>query len=381
MTSDQRALTLPVLEGVHLRMPDAVYFDVDALGSTDMKALYWDAPSWWAQSRHNRNRKITRGAYRRSGKDLGAALHVLVIQGGEAYEAAYAIEPDDGRPDWLRTRDQIRDALRERGVEIPRGDFSDATINRLVRKHGLAHKVFDTARLDYEAARRAGRLHVSEDEDRRLRYTAALIHEDQQLGAAFSGGLGEVAVFWRREDDPSILLRAKFDYIRRRRIFDLKKIGNSRGRDPDTAIRIAIDDYDYDVQRRLYPEAWERMAAFVAAGQVHGWAQDGAPARVLQHERETLEAIVGGGTPEWCWVFVQLPVDDVGQERGAVVAPRFHLPEGRFWDSGGRKIETALGAYRKFRDAFTLERPWRVVQQAYVLTDDDVRAREKKEIV
>lgn len=381
MASDQRSLDMPVLPGVHLNMPDSAYFAVDALGSSDMKALYWDAPSWWAQSRHNRNRKITRGAYRRSGKDMGTALHTLVIQGVEAYEAAYAIEPDDGRPDWLRTRDQIRAALREINVEIPKGDFSEATLNRLVRRHGLAHRVFDTARLDYESARRAGRLHVSEDEDRRLRYTADLIHGDPELGPAFSGGLGEVAVFWRREDDPSILLRAKFDYIRRRRIFDLKKIGNSRGRDPDTAIRIAIDEYDYDIQRRLYPEAWERMAEFVAAGQVHAWAADGDRARVLGHEREALEAITAAGTPDWCWVFVQLPVDDVGQERGAVVAPRFHLPEGRFWDSGGRKIETALGAYRKFRDEFSLERPWRVVQQAYVLTDDDVRSRERREIV
>lgn len=381
MISGQRDLNLPVLEGCHLNMPDSAYFAVDALGSTDMKALYWDAPSWWAQSRWNRNRKITRGAARRSGKDLGTALHVLVIQGVEVYEAAYTIEPDDARSDWLRTRDEIRAALREKGVEIPKGMFDDAAINRLVRRHGIAHKVFDVARLDYEAARRAGRLHVTEDEDRRLRYTAALIHEDPALGPAFKGGLGEVAVFWRREDDPSILFRAKFDYIRRRRIFDLKKIGNSRGRDPDTAIRIAIDEYDYDIQRRLYPEAWERMAEFVASGQVHAWAADGERARVLGHERETLEDIVAAGTPEWCWVFVQLPVDDVGQERGAVVAPRFHLPEGRFWDAGGRKIASALSNYRKFRDELGFDRPWRVVQEAYVLTDDDIRGRERREIL
>lgn len=378
---DQPGLPLVLSEGVHLRLPDAVYFDVAALGSSDMKALYWDPPTWWAQSDHNPHRRATRRSARRAGKDLGTALHTLVIQGEEAYAGAYAIEPDDARSDWARTRDEIRAVLREKNIEIPRGDFSYENLVRLVRRHGLAHRVFDVARLDYEAARRAGRLHVSEDEDRRLRFTARLIREHAELGPALSGGIGELAVFWRREDDPDTLLRAKFDYVRRRRIFDLKKIGNSRGRDTDTAIRQAIEDYDYDIQRRLYQEAWGEMARFVRQGAVHAWAADGEPARVLQDDRALLEAIVEAGEPAWCWIFVQLPVDDIGQERGAVIAPRWHRPEGAIWEAGGQKVETALANYRAFRSGFGLTKPWAVIEDAKELVDADIRTRVKREMV
>ncbi len=377
----QPGLSLPVAEGVHIGMPDSVYFDVPALGSTDLKALYWDPPTWWAQSEHNPSRRATRRQARRSGKDLGSALHVLVLQGDEAYRNAYAIEPDDGRSDWLRTRDDARAALRSIGVEIPKGDFSNATVNRLIRRHGLAHRYFDTARLDFEAAQRAGRPHVSEDEDRRLTYVARLIREHEFLGPALSGGVAELAVFWREADDPDTLMRAKFDYVRRRRMFDLKKIGNSRGRDTDSAIRSAIEQYDYDIQRRLYDTAWTKAAEFILAGQLHAWADDGQQRRVTTAERDQLAAIADAGAMQWCWIFVQLPVDDIGQERGAVIAPRWHHPDGAIWEAGGRKIATALETYRRFRDAFGLTQPWAVIEEAKELVDQDVRTQLKREMV
>jgi hypothetical protein len=378
---DQGTLPLVLPEGVHIGMPPHVYAEADAIGAEDLRALYWDPPTGWARSEHNPNRRATRRSARRAGRDMAAALRMLVIQGGAAFGAAYAIEPDDGRSDWARTRDEIRDLLRVRHVEIPRGDFSDATLVRLVRRHGLAHRVFDVARKDYEAARRAGRMHLSEDDARRLRFTAHLIREHEFLGPALMGGMGEVAVFWRRAEDPDTLLRSRLDYVHRQRLFSLEVLGPTRGRDPDSAIRYAIDDQDLDIRRRLDPEAWAVMARFVAEGRLHAWTDDGESARVLAADRELLERIVAAGEPEWVWLFVQLPVDEIGQERGAVVAPRWHKAQGAIWDNGGRKIEAALAAYRGFRAGFGLTQPWAVIDEARELADADVRTRVKREMV
>lgn len=349
------------------------------IGPADLRTLYWDPASWWAASEHNRNRKPPPRNSRRHANHLDTALCSLVLEGEEAYTARFAIEPDDGSSRFAFTRDQIRDLLKAKGVEIPRGEFRDQIIYGLVRKHGLAHKVFAIARQEYEAARRAGRGHITEDEDRRLRQTAGLMFGHSDLGKALTGGLSEVSVFWRRESDPGTLLRARFHKLRRRRMFALTPIGNWKGRDIDSAVRHAIEDNDHDIQRRLYPEAFEALTRFVADGRVHAWDPSGRGAEVLHDERSALAQIAEAGEPEWWWIFVQIPSDEIGKERALVIAPRFHRPEGRLWDAGGAKIEAALNSYREFRDSFSLDRPWAVVDDSRELTDDDVRSRQKRE--
>jgi hypothetical protein len=376
----QPDLPLQVAEGCHLHMPESVYFGARALGSSDLKALYWDAASWWAASVHNPNRRQPQRMTRAVGKDMGSGLHTLVLEGEDAYTSRFVVEPDSQSNRYARTRQAIIKLLAERGIKIARGDFDMGRLYAHVRRAGIGHLVWDVAYADYEKAKREGRTIITTDEDRRLRYTAHLISRHKELGAAFQGGLSEVSVFWRRPEDPATLLRARFDYLRVRRMYDLKSLGNWSGRDIGAAVARAIEDHDYGIQRRLYAEAWERMAEFVAAGQVHAWAPDGGGSPVRAEERGFLERIAAAGAPEWVWVFVQMPVDDIGHERGAIVAPRWHAPQGRLWDESGRKIEQALDDYRRFRDDRGLAQPWAWVDGLKELTDADLRVRTKKEI-
>lgn len=377
----QADLPLPVAEGVHLRMPESTYFGARALGSSDLKALYWDAASWWAASTHNPNRRRPQRTSRAAGKDMGSGLHALVLEGEDAYARRFIVEPDAESNRYARTRKAIVDLLATKGVRVPRGEFDMQKLYGLARRNGVAHLVWDVAYADYERAKREGRTVITTDEDRRLRYTAHLIARHKELGAAFQGGLTEVSVFWRREEDPKTLMRARFDYLRIRRMFDLKSLGNWSGRDIDGAIAAAIVDQDYGIQRRLYAEAFERLVAFVAAGNVHGWESGPGSAATFAAERAYLERVVAGGTPEWVWVFVQMPVDDIGHERGAILAPRWHAPAGRLWDESGVKIEKALEDYRRFRTDRGLSQPWAWVDELKELTDADVRVRTKKELV
>jgi hypothetical protein len=381
VSSPQGQLPLQLPEGVHLRLPARMYEEAHAIGADDLRLLYWDPTSWWAQSEHNPHRHAPRRLARRYQRNTTDALRILVTQGDEAYAAAFTIEPDDARSDLARTRDEIRTLLRGKGVEIPKGDFSDRTMWGLVRKHGLSHRVFEVARADYEAARRAGRRNLSEHDDRRLRETARMIRAHGDLGPALTGGVFEATVLWRREEDPGALLCARFDYLRRRRIYDLQRVTTTGARDIDGAIRRTIEENDLEISRRLLPEAWERMADFLAEGQVYAWDESGERAAVLSADRDLLKSYVDAGAPEFVWIFVQLPVDEIGAEKGVVVAPRWHRPEGRIWEAGAEKIDAALEAYRAFRGRFALARQWAVIDDTKELVDADIRTRLKREMV
>lgn len=382
---DQVPLDLQVPEGVHLGIPDAVYFDARAIGSSDLKVLYWQAESWWYASWLNHRRAEKVKSARKAHFDIGHGLHDLVLLGEDAYRARFAFEPDEDSGHWLRTPLEVKRALKELGREVR--DKHGAALMLEAKRAGIANRVWDLAWSNFESQKRRGRPYLTEDDDMRIRQTARLILDHEELGPVMrQDGLSEVAVFWRRAEDPQTLLRAKFDRLRFQRMFDLKHMGNWRGRDIDGAIAEAIQDQDYGIQRRFYSEAFDRLVEFVKAGQVHGWGEDGQPAGVVKSERALLETIASGGSamdPEgtaWVWVFVQLRNDAAGSERAPVVAPRWHSPEGRIWDEAGVKIETALETFRRLRGSFGLEKPWALVTKTHRLIDADVRSRLKRDL-
>lgn len=385
LPNKQPALDLPMAEGVYLGMPDAVYFDARAIGSSDLKVLYWQGESWWYASWLNTRRAQKVKSARKAHFDIGTGLHDLVLLGEEAYKARFAFEPDEDAGHWLRTPLEIKRRLKELGRNVR--DKHGPALMHEAKRAGISSSVWDLAWVSYESAKRLGRPYLTEDDDMRIRQTAKLILDHEELGPVMrEDGLSEVAVFWRRPEDPQTLLRAKFDRLRFQRIFDLKHMGNWRGRDIDAAISDAIQDQDYGIQRRFYAEAFDRLIEFVAAGKVQAWAPEGEAAHMKRSDRALLEEIAAGGTAsepgftEWVWVFVQLRNDAAGSERAPVVAPRWHRPSGRIWDEAGVKIEAALETYRRLRSSFGLERPWALVTDTSELIDADIRSRTKKEL-
>ncbi len=337
------------LEGVHLTMPEWMYFDAPALGSSDFPVLAADPASWWYASAHNPHRRVRRTARH---LDFGSALHALVLEGEDAYASRFAVEPDPDRR-WIRNLVDLKAALAERGVGT-RGIFDAATIHGLARKHGLAPRVWELARSAYERARSKGLGSISQDEDRRLRHMARLVAGHDDIGPALRAGLSEVSVFWRREDDPDTLLRARFDKLLIGATVDLKTFSNPQGKKPEEATWDAIADQDYDLQLAHYHEARERLRAFVAAGAVHAWGadDDGCGRRPRKDELETLAAIAAAERWDWIWIFYQVRVDDAGRERAPVLVPWVIKPGDAddLMAGANREIDRALTNYREWRE-------------------------------
>lgn len=377
---DQAPLFLQMPEGVHLDMPDEAYFGARAIGSSDLKRLYWQPESWWYASFLNPRRRMRVKNFRKQALDLGTALHDLVLLGEDAYRERFVFEPDADHPHWLTTPLEVKAELRKMGKNVDQ--VYGWKLNDMAKRAGLGPRVWDIAWTTFDQAKKAGSPYMTEDEDMRVRHTARLILEHKELGHAMRGptGLSEVAVFWRRPEDPDTLLRAKFDRLDLQRMFDLKSLGNWRGRDIDAAIADAIEQNDYGIQRAFYDEAFRYLVEFILAGNLHAWAPDGGSRPVGKTDRDKLRAIADAGPAVWVWIFVQLRNDTVGQERAPMIEPRWHRPEGRIWAEGKAKVEDALASYRRLRDAFGVDQPWARIGNTLELKDSDIRSRTKREL-
>ena len=119
MPIEPDALAERVPEGVYLDMPEADYFAQPALGSSDFKTLYQKREGWWWQSRHNRDR------VQKDSPDLiyGAALHAILLEGVDAYERRFAVQPSKrDYPNLLTTIEHMKAALAEAHLAAEAGD-------------------------------------------------------------------------------------------------------------------------------------------------------------------------------------------------------------------------------------------------------------------
>lgn len=355
-------LPLPPPEGVHIGMPAEVYHSVPAIGSSDLATLYFDPASHWYDSANNPHRRAR--VKRSEALVFGDALHTLLLEGPDAYVAKFTAEPDSDDARWLMNLAEVKKALEEKGVATW-GLFDPAKVHRLARKHGLAHRVYELAYADFETARRRGANRISIDDDRRLRHMVRLFQEHEDLGPALKSGIPELSVFYRRPENPDVLLRVRFDLALPTFCCDVKSMANYRGGDPDDAAIGAIVDHGYDLQAEHYREGRKFLAEFVDAGKVYFWGDQG-PHRmaanlsnpVVGKLREIADA---GDNWRWVWIFYQVRNDTAGKARAPVIAPFWADPFGEhkpLFDQARATIDEALANYEAYRSEFGLQKEW-----------------------
>jgi hypothetical protein len=367
----QQALPLAIAEGIHIGLPDDLYFEAPALGSSDFAVLYHDPASWWYASRHNPHRRAR--ARKSPALTFGAALHALILEGDAAFARRFTVEPDDGASHWIRTPAEERRVLCELG-ERAEQIFDPPTLTRLLKKHGLAHRVLRLAWTAYEAAKSGGLAYITEDEERRLRRMAHLVEQHPDLGPGLRTGLTEVAVFWRkRVGDVDVLVRAKFDKLQPGFAIDVKSMGNARDKSPEEATFDAIADEEYDLQAEHYREARAQIARFVAEKRVYAWDHTGAGQRVLAEELAVLKAVAAATRWRWMWLFYQCQNDNAGQERAPVIVPWWTWPEGELFDRARRVIDQALENYAARVASFGLDQPWSEIRAINQLPVDRLK--------
>jgi hypothetical protein len=290
--------------GLYLGLDEQAYHDDLALGSSDMRKLRRNPTTYWYESAMNPNRPKDKNTPARI---RGRALHKLVLEGSEKFDALF-----------MRGPDQEEDAT-------------------------PAEKAAVTKEAKKRAAARGLVLLPAEDYDRVV-ISSAMISQNPELAPVFKNGISEVSVFWERD---GVRRKARFDYLKQASplqggVGDLKGIANPYDIDFEAACYNDIARYRYDMQSAHYLEARYFLPKLIADGAVFGDCDPSLLKRIAESKRFAFQ-----------FVFFQM--------EGAPVTDSFILSatstdDGAYLNGileiGRRDLETAADSYKAYLEKF-----------------------------
>jgi hypothetical protein len=227
---DPQKLTL-LPDGIYIGLSSERYHADPALGSSNIRDLRKGANLYWHKSRMNPNRPKDK---KTPSKILGTAVHRLLLDGMDAYEADFV-----------------------RGPYGPDDDLSPGDKSSLTKAA--------------KAKLLQGQELLSQEDFDFVLGCKDVLDRDPDLQGCLDNGLSEVSIFWTRKD--LVRCKARLDKLKIRGIGDLKTIANERERPLDQACLLDIGTYRYDIPVAHYSEGRRRMAGFLDRGKV--FTEDG----------------------------------------------------------------------------------------------------------
>lgn len=372
-------------DGVHLDLPAADYFGQDCIGSSDLVKLHRQHWGWWWSSRHSPKWK----GLDTKALTYGSALHAILLEGVDAYEARFVPTPDPDDFDRLVvTIDDCKAALVEVGLDISDGtskwkkpDWVRAMHDNLPDRH-----VWDAIMANYDLRRGVTELNPEGN------FKPVTAVEDWQLRL-----LREVAISEGRADNHSIRKLFNDDHpalaevsifatvngVRRRwridRMFpafdmDLKSLGNWSGRPLPWAVGDTIARSGWDIQRADYFNGRAIAYQFLREGKLFG----GSPA-----QRKWISSFPDK-FPRYDWVWLVYQKPDFAAGRAPVIfpvwddswAPRVPgEPErpGDLRGFGQFKIDKALAFYKHAVATYGFDVPWAHVEETHYTDETNPR--------
>lgn len=323
---EERAKPKPIPLGLHFGLDEDVYHADSALGSTDLRRLAKNPYNFWYNSWMNPLRPQRDDDT--ESKLVGAALHKLIFEGRDAFDALYVSGPD------------------QTGMTTAEKTASTKAAN--------------------VAATTTGKTSLKFDKYARILMASAMITKNPFLKNVFSDGFGEVSVFWEVAVDGTLIrLKSRFDYLKcteRRhgpggpRFMmaangDLKSVANPHEKDFITECYEAIARYRYDAQAALYLNGLTQVRQCVLEERVFG--VDSNDAAMWKWLERFLAKDVRFG---WQWIFHQMT--------GAPITHSMSLsPQNPILDAGRQVIHRGLERYAKCMKEFGSEEMWLLVEE------------------
>lgn len=344
-------------DGVYLDLPEEVYHADQALGSTDLKRLLAQPAQWHWKNRNPVARELAGEAPEASaGMRFGSAFHKMVLEGPEAFEAAYALEPE--RPDGL-----LKSIAEIQGWLIDGGLYANAPKKSAPRAEWLAYARECGCTLlldDWTAATEAelaGREAISRQWHAAIAMAQAVMLRHSAASRVLRGGLAEVSVFWT--DERGIRLKCRFDYLRIKTTVDVKTFALRDDDEPIDGFCRQVASYAYDLQAAHYHDLRTRaLPALIDAGHVYRWVREAGeglawigwePAHGSDRELicKIAEASREGVAepPSWTWLAFQT--------LGAPAVDVIEFPLGGVVHGAAlSQLQTAKDNYARYREAF-----------------------------
>lgn len=325
-------------DGVYFNLAEDEYHADDALGSSDIRNLITGPEVYWANTAMNPlfEPKETKATVR------GSAYHKLILEGAEAYEAAYAVEPNKADfPNALYTNEDLKAALEKHDL-LKTGKKSDL-INRLLEADPKA-QIWD-AILERFRDENEGKTPISKTLDAEIRYASRFILANEHLRDAFSGGYPEVSIFWTAG---GVRRKARVDYLKPAVNVDLKTYSNAYGSRADVAIHLAAVRGGHDIQAAWYRGGLQAAKSLPVIG-------DAPPG-------DWMNAFRNG--PEIQTYFVYQSADQIPMARG------FRMPyQLQTFQIAEIQCERAVELYLQCRERFGTD-PWIIPERPTDFCDE-----------
>lgn len=216
---------------VIMDMPFEEYLKIEALSSSKIKTINVSMSDYIEEQKKDNSDTPA--------KSLGRAYHKMILEGKEAFDAAYTTPLD--KSDYLCTIADMKDFLSGMGVKASskatKGDLEDA-----VRDNNGASFLFS------DAIANETREFISQENYDRIHKYGDLI------GSEFLGFQTEVTVLF---DIDGVPCKARFDAVNRNGIRDLKTFSNPYKENLDTLPARTISRYRYDIQAVFYSQAYK----------------------------------------------------------------------------------------------------------------------------
>jgi len=238
----------PILHapGIFFGMTADEYHADPSLGSTGIRALIKSPRKYWLRSLRNPAHLRYEEADKDSTK-VGTAVHVALLDGANAFASQYVRRPDD------------------------QPNATSAQKSAITRAANIA-------------ADAAGKISLHGDEWGLIEDLSWLIPSHPELADVLIGGEHEVSVFWE-DRNTAVPCKCRFDILKPRGIGDLKTIENQFDMRLETACKLHIKRFRYDIQAEHYMEGRSQFPLLLKAGQVFECTPPGSPSAYVRDEK------------------------------------------------------------------------------------------------
>lgn len=333
--------------GIYFDMPEAEYHADDSFSASGVKSLLVSPLTFWTRSNMNPRRKDEQTPAMK----FGSACDKLIVEGPEAFSAAYAVRPRlEDYPDALDGAEALRERCAELGLK--KGGRIDELCARIreadpdaVLWPDLMH-AFDLDNIAREM--------ISADWHRDIIDRAQIVRNHPTVRRAFTGGYPQVSLFWISEI--GVPMKARVDYLKTQADIDLKTFSNSLDKPLDTAVAHTMAYQKHGIQAAVYMDGTETVKQMLRSG---------TPVPCFgEVDLHWLDAFVATEEHRFGFVFVESgDVPNVRARWFDRLTPNGQITAA--YASARLQYESAQMAYLKYQAKFGRE-PW--------IDDDQMRA-------
>ncbi len=332
--------------GVYFGMSFDDYLRIPYLNSSGIKDLLICETDYWENSPLN-----PYGAEEdddTKAKREGRAFHKRILEGREAFNAAYAPKymAPKGLQNVLYTNKHMEKLLKSLGVKGYLGKTKQELIPMVLDADPSA-KIYDHMEAEY-CQQFDGQEFLDEATIRQIEFANQSMQFHPDLKVWFAGGYPEVTVIF---DAFGVRFKVRFDYAKIGSIGDLKTFANQMKRKLRSAVNTAMRSYSYHISAALYLMGAGAAQDLIRAGKVYDFT----------------------GHPDWLDDFASTPVTNfyfafIKKGQFPVVQPAvFAVEPESGYGAGLTEIMEAVDLYKKGQSTYGKDLPWVTIREPIIL--------------